>query len=231
MFKLRVSRFKLRVSRFKLRVSRFYSGGEACRSAACPASPLLLGQNEFGQVGVKLVLLVDAFVLDAVPALLLGDAKRARDVVSEIQPLLFCQVADGLVVVLQLQVTLAQEEVSLDRLTVQLQCVLAVCQSFVVLLQLHVAERPVGVVHRHRRITVLQVEGNRNSAGQEQPVPLLLQLLRGGALLGAAGHLLHRLRGARLALLPNPVPRLSGWLGGRCRNVLPALDRTQTGGQ
>uniref|UniRef100_A0A3B3XIB0 Uncharacterized protein n=1 Tax=Poecilia mexicana TaxID=48701 RepID=A0A3B3XIB0_9TELE len=205
-------------------LSRFYSGGEACRSAACPASPLLLGQNEFGQVGVKLVLLVDAFLLDAVPALLLGDAKRARDVISEIQPLLLCQVADGLVVVLQLQVTLAQEEVSLDRLTVQLQRVLAVCQSFVVLLQLHVAERPVGVVHRHRRITT-------HDSFAEQPVPLLLQLLRGGALLGAAGHLLHRLRGARLALLPNPVPRLSGWLGGRCRNVLPALDRTQTGGQ
>uniref|UniRef100_A0A3P9Q0S0 Uncharacterized protein n=1 Tax=Poecilia reticulata TaxID=8081 RepID=A0A3P9Q0S0_POERE len=197
----------------------------ACRSAACPVSPLLLGQNEFGQVGVKLVLLVDAFLLDAVPAFLLGDAKRARDVISEIQPLLFCQVADGLVVVLQLQVTLAQEEVSLDRLTVQLQRVLAVCQSFVVLLQLHVAERPVGVVHRHRRITT------HDSFAVEQPVPLLLQLLRGGALLGAAGHLLHRLRGARLALLPNPVPRLSGWLGGRCRNVLPALDRTQTGGQ
>lgn len=47
-------------------------------------------------------------------------------------------------------------------------------------------------------------------AAEEQPVPLLLELLRGGTLLRAAGHLLHRLRGARLALLPDPVPRLFG---------------------
>ncbi len=69
--------------------------------------------------------------------------------------LTFLQVADGLIVVLQLQVTLAQEEVGLDRLAVQLQRVLTVCQSLVMLLQLHVAESPVGVVHCHRRITVL----------------------------------------------------------------------------
>lgn len=49
-------------------------------------------------------------------------------------------------------------------------------------------------------------------AAEEKPVPLLLQLLCGGTFLRAAGHLLHRLRGARLALLPYPVPRLSGWL-------------------
>lgn len=69
--------------------------------------------------------------------------------------LTFLQVADGLVVVLQLQVTLAQEEVGLHRLTVQLQRVLTIRQSLVVLLQLHVAESPVGVVHRHRRVAVL----------------------------------------------------------------------------
>ena len=44
------------------------------------------------------------------------------------------QVADGLVVVLQLQVTLAQEEVGFDRMGVQFQRVLAVRQGFVVLL-------------------------------------------------------------------------------------------------
>lgn len=67
-------------------------------------------------------------------------------------------------------------------------------------------------------------------ATEEQPVPLLLQLLRGGTLLRAAGHLLHRLRGARLALLPYPVPRLFGWLADRFKNALSLLDHThQTG--
>ena len=61
--------------------------------------------------------------------------------------LTFLQVADGLVVVLQLQVTLAQEEVGLHWLAVQLQRVLTVGQSLVMLLQLHMAESPVGVVH------------------------------------------------------------------------------------
>lgn len=63
-------------------------------------------------------------------------------------------------------------------------------------------------------------------AAEEQPVPLLLQLLRGGTLLRAAGHLLHRLRGARLALLPYPVPRLFGWLTDRSKNALSLLDLT-----
>lgn len=67
----------------------------------------------------------------------------------------FLQVADGLIIVLQLQVTLAQEEVGLHRLAVQLQRVLTICQSLVMLLQLHMAESPVGVVHCHRWITVL----------------------------------------------------------------------------
>lgn len=65
-------------------------------------------------------------------------------------------------------------------------------------------------------------------AAEEQPVPLLFQLLRGGTLLRAAGHLLHRLRGARLALLPYPVPRLFGWQTDRFKNVPPGfhtLDR------
>lgn len=60
-------------------------------------------------------------------------------------------------------------------------------------------------------------------AAQEQSVPLLLQLLRGGTLLRAASHLLHRLRGARLALLPYPVPRLFGWLTDRFKNALSLL--------
>lgn len=60
-------------------------------------------------------------------------------------------------------------------------------------------------------------------AAQEQSVALLLQLLRGGTLLRAAGHLLHRLRGARLALLPYPVPRLFGWIADRFKNGLSHL--------
>lgn len=67
----------------------------------------------------------------------------------------FLQVADGLIIVLKLQVTLAQEEVGFDRLAVQLQCTLTICQSLVMLLQLHMAQSPVGVVHCHRWITVL----------------------------------------------------------------------------
>lgn len=57
-------------------------------------------------------------------------------------------------------------------------------------------------------------------AAEEQPVPLLLELLCGGTLLRAAGHLLHRLRGARLALLPYRVPRFFGWLTDRLENAL-----------
>lgn len=41
---------------------------------------------------MQLVLLVDALLLDAVPALFLGDAQGAGDVISEIQPLLFCKI-------------------------------------------------------------------------------------------------------------------------------------------
>ena len=72
------------------------------------------------------------------------------------------EVADGLVIVLHLQVALAQEEVGLDRLAVQLQGVLAVCQSLAVLLKLDVAQSPVGVVDRHRRVPVL---GNGERTG------------------------------------------------------------------
>uniref|UniRef100_A0A3Q3D5F6 Uncharacterized protein n=1 Tax=Hippocampus comes TaxID=109280 RepID=A0A3Q3D5F6_HIPCM len=157
-----------------------------------PPSPLLLCEDEFAQVGVQFVLLVDALLLDAVPTLLLGDAQGAGDVVAEIQPLFFCQVV---------------------RCRKQNVRVLTVSQSLVMLLQLHMAEGPVGVVHFQRYFTHngLAVAGRSLLilAAKEQAVPLLLQLLRGGTLLRAAGHLLHRLR---LALLPNPVPRLSGWL-------------------
>lgn len=63
-------------------------------------------------------------------------------------------------------------------------------------------------------------------AAEEQSVPLLFELLRGGTLLGAAGHLLHRLRGARLALFPYPVPRLFGWLTDRFKKAPSLLDST-----
>ena len=56
------------------------------------ASPLLLGQDQLGEIGVQLVLLVDALLLDAVPALLLGHAQSAGDVVAKVQPLLLGQV-------------------------------------------------------------------------------------------------------------------------------------------
>uniref|UniRef100_A0A8C3BW29 Uncharacterized protein n=1 Tax=Cairina moschata TaxID=8855 RepID=A0A8C3BW29_CAIMO len=112
--------------------------------------------GELGQVGVQLVLLVDPLLLDAVPALLLGDAQRAGDVVPEVQPLLLGEVGDGLVVALHLHLALPQEEVRLDRLPVQLQRPLAVRQRLVVLLHLQVAQRPVGVVHGHQGVAVLR---------------------------------------------------------------------------
>uniref|UniRef100_A0A8C4SI60 Uncharacterized protein n=1 Tax=Erpetoichthys calabaricus TaxID=27687 RepID=A0A8C4SI60_ERPCA len=147
-----------------------------------PVLPLLLGEDEFGEVGVQLVLLVDALLLNAVPALLLGDPKGTGDVVTEVEPLLLGQgvlpvakpavaalpltslkVPDCLVVVLHLQVALAQEEVCLHRLAVQLEGMLAVGQRLVVLLQLHVAQRPVGVVHGHRGVPVLKKANRKDS--------------------------------------------------------------------
>ena len=56
-------------------------------------------------------------------------------------------------------------------------------------------------------------------AAEEEAVPLLLELLGRRALLGAGRHLLHSLRGARSALLPDPVPRVSGSLAGRWMNA------------
>lgn len=57
-----------------------------------PPSPLLLSQDEFGEIGKQLVLLVDALLLDAVPALLLGYPEGTGNVVAKVQPLLFRQV-------------------------------------------------------------------------------------------------------------------------------------------
>lgn len=56
------------------------------------ALPLFLGVDEFGEIGLQLALLVDPPLLHAVPALLLSDAQRARDVVAKVQPLLFRQI-------------------------------------------------------------------------------------------------------------------------------------------
>uniref|UniRef100_A0A8C0ELE4 Uncharacterized protein n=1 Tax=Bubo bubo TaxID=30461 RepID=A0A8C0ELE4_BUBBB len=124
--------------------------------AAAALLPLLLRHDQLGQVGVQLILLVDPLLLDAVPAFLLGDAQRAGDVVPEIQPLLLGEVGDGLVVVLHLHLALAQEEVSLHGLAIQLQGSLAVGQCLVVLLHLQVAEGSVGVVDGHQGVAVLQ---------------------------------------------------------------------------
>lgn len=56
------------------------------------ASPLFLGQDEFGEIRVQLVFLVDSFLFYAVPAFLLGHAKSTWDIVSKIQPLFLRQV-------------------------------------------------------------------------------------------------------------------------------------------
>lgn len=76
------------------------------------------------------------------------EQKKTITIFSELD-LTFLKVADGFVVVLQLQVTLAQEEMSLDRLAVQLQGSFTISQGLVMLLQLHMAQGPVGVVHCH----------------------------------------------------------------------------------
>lgn len=74
--------------------------------------------------------------------------KQIVTISSELN-LTFLKVADGFVIVLQLQVTLAQEEMGLDRLAVQLKGSFTISQGLVMLLQLHVAQGPVGVVHCH----------------------------------------------------------------------------------
>uniref|UniRef100_A0A8C4NXT8 Uncharacterized protein n=1 Tax=Dicentrarchus labrax TaxID=13489 RepID=A0A8C4NXT8_DICLA len=171
-------------------ISRF------CQTQRAPITrlhlPPLLRLDESGEVGVQLALLVDPPLLQAAPPLLLRYPQSAGNVVAEVQTLLLRQVvswkenvADGLVVVLHLQVTLAHEEVGFHRLAVQLQSVSAVGQSFTVLLQLHVAQRSVGVVRRDGRTVAgrsLQV-----LAVEEEAVSLLLQLLsrQRGALLRA----------------------------------------------
>uniref|UniRef100_A0A671VY94 Uncharacterized protein n=1 Tax=Sparus aurata TaxID=8175 RepID=A0A671VY94_SPAAU len=194
--------------------------------------PLLLGLDEFAEVGVQLALLVDPPLLQAVPPFLLGYPQSAGNVVAEVQTLLLRQVADGLVVVLHLQVTLTHEEVSFDRLAVQLQSVSAVGQSFVVLLQLHVAQRSVGVVPapRHSVLTHdgFAVAGSSFQvlAAQKQAVPLLLQLLsrHRGALLRAFRHLVHQARcsggSCPFTLLPYPDARI-GRAGRKLRRQEP----------
>lgn len=60
---------------------------------ACHHSPpLTLCHNESCEVGVQLILLVDAPLLDAIPALLLGDAQSTGDVVPKVEPLLLSQI-------------------------------------------------------------------------------------------------------------------------------------------
>uniref|UniRef100_A0A3B3S2B9 Uncharacterized protein n=1 Tax=Paramormyrops kingsleyae TaxID=1676925 RepID=A0A3B3S2B9_9TELE len=193
-----------------------------------PAEPIhtsLFCTHSFGEIGMQLVLLTDALLLDAVPALLLGYSERTGDVISKVQTLLFRQVvvANGLVVILQLQMTLAQEEVRLDRLAVQLQRVLTVGQCFVVLLQLYVAQSPVGVVHSYGGVSVLgEDETHRRLlilAVEEEPVALLLQLLRGGTLLRAARHLLCQPCDTLSTFLPYP-----GW-SLHSAGVAPSLGR------
>uniref|UniRef100_A0A2I3RT51 Uncharacterized protein n=1 Tax=Pan troglodytes TaxID=9598 RepID=A0A2I3RT51_PANTR len=152
--------------------------------------PLTLRGNEPGEVGVQLALLVDAPLLNAVPALLLRDSKSAGDVVPEVQPLLLgqaptsLQIGDGLIIALHLQLALPQEEVRLHRLPVQLQGAPAVGQGLLVLLHLQVAQGPVGVIHGHQRVPA----GRRLRvlSAHEQTIALLLELLRARALLGAS---------------------------------------------
>uniref|UniRef100_A0A668UEL5 Uncharacterized protein n=1 Tax=Oreochromis aureus TaxID=47969 RepID=A0A668UEL5_OREAU len=184
------------------------------RSAArfSRALPLFLGVDEFGEVGLQLALLVDPPLLHAVPALLLSDAQRAGDVVAKVQPLLFCQI-----IIFHLQVTLTHEEMCFDRLAVELQSLPAVCQSFVVLLQLHVAQRSVGVEGRARCPSpdpyygfAVAGCGLQVFAAQEESVSLLLQLLsrHRGILLRTFGHFVPRAgctaSSCRFALLPYP---------------------------
>uniref|UniRef100_A0A8C9S9G0 Uncharacterized protein n=1 Tax=Scleropages formosus TaxID=113540 RepID=A0A8C9S9G0_SCLFO len=174
-------------------------------------SPLLLCQNELGEIGMQLIFLIDAFLLNAVPAFLLGYSESTWDVISEIQPLLFCQilcptslqVANRLVVVLQLQMALTQEEVRLYRLAVQLQSMLTVSQGLVILLQFHITDTHNGFTVAHRGLLVL--------AAEEESIALLFQLLGRSTLFGAACHLLRQPCGARSTLLPYPAPRVSGW--------------------
>uniref|UniRef100_A0A8B9TY85 Uncharacterized protein n=1 Tax=Anas platyrhynchos TaxID=8839 RepID=A0A8B9TY85_ANAPL len=198
--------------------------------------PLLLRHDQLGQVGVQLVLLVDPLLLDAVPALLLGDAQRAGDVVPEVQPLLLGQVGDGLVVALHLHLALPQEEMRLDRLPVQLQRPLAVRQRLVVLLHLQVAQRPVGVVHGHQGGVPGGVPGLTHDgpavgggglgvlAAPEEAVALLLVLLRAVALLRASSSSAAASpRGSRPRSCRRGAPAASSASPGPRRAALPPL--------
>uniref|UniRef100_A0A8C0Q4W6 Uncharacterized protein n=1 Tax=Canis lupus familiaris TaxID=9615 RepID=A0A8C0Q4W6_CANLF len=186
--------------------------------------PLPLGHNKPSEVGVQLILLVDAPLLDAVPTLLLGDAQSTRDIIPEVEPLLLGKVVgwgnrgfrspSGQSIHL---LALPQEEVCLHRLPVQFQSPPAVSQGLLMLLHLQIAQRPVGVVHGHQRIPA----GRRLRvlAAHEEPVALLLELLRARALFGASAAGAQP-RAALLLLLalhsaarhsPGFAPRLRVW--------------------
>lgn len=67
-------------------------GGGGGLGACHHSPPLTLCHNESCEVGVQLILLVDTPLLNAIPALLLGDAQSAGDVVPKVEPLLLSQI-------------------------------------------------------------------------------------------------------------------------------------------
>lgn len=75
--------------RVDLRVVTWGGGPGACHHHSLP---LALGRDEPCEVRVQFALLVDASFLDAVPALLFGDAQSTGDVISKVESLLLGQV-------------------------------------------------------------------------------------------------------------------------------------------
>uniref|UniRef100_A0A4W2DL30 Uncharacterized protein n=1 Tax=Bos indicus x Bos taurus TaxID=30522 RepID=A0A4W2DL30_BOBOX len=217
--------------------------------------PLTLSHNEPCKIRVQLIFLVDASLLNAVPALFLCDAQSTGDVIPKVEPLLLgqvptsLQVGNSLIIAFHLQLALPQEEVCLHRLPVQLQGAPTVSQGLLVLLHLQVAQCPVGVIHCHqgrgRTHDGAAVAGRRLRvlAAHEEPVALLLELLCARALLGAGAAgaqpcaallLLLALHGAARHPRPAPAARARDPLGPgpalRHRNFRSAGRRGQRSG-
>ena len=184
--------------RVQVAIATRIGGGGGCHAGIVAAASvgehfldllLLVFGDEARQVALQLDVLLDALVLEATPASPLGIAYGARDLVAVVLVRVLgelvgaLQIEDALVERAQLAQRLAEKEVRLDRVRVELDRSPTVVHRLGPLLQLQIAQRSIHVVDGHgvllERLRV-QVDGLLVVALHEQLVALLLELGRRG---------------------------------------------------